>query len=151
MPGRYALIVANDKYDDPKLKQLRGPVKDAEALARVLGDPQIGGFEVDLVANQPQHLLRRKVNRFFQRRQRDDTLLLHVSCHGLKDDSGQLFFATLDTEVAHLEDSALESEWVRRRIDDSRSMKIVVLLDCCFSGAFTDRLRSRAGDAAHAL
>jgi WD40 repeat protein len=151
MAGRYALIVANDCYDDPKLKQLRGPVKDAEALARVLGDPAIGDFEVDLVMNQPEHLLRRKVSRFFDGRRREDTLLLHFSCHGLKDDSGQLFFATTDTEVDSLYASALESEWVNRRMDASLSAKIVVLLDCCFSGAFTGRMRSRAGDAAHAL
>ena len=151
MPRRHALIVANDRYQDPKLKQLRAPVKDAEELARVLQDPTIGGFEVDLVMNQPQHLLRRTVNRFFDGRGRDDTLLLHFSCHGLKDESGQLFFATTDTEVAHLDDSALESEWVRRRIDASRSMKIVVLLDCCYSGAFTGEMHSRAGDAVHAI
>lgn len=151
MAGRYALIVANDDYEDPKLRQLRGPVKDAEALARVLADPAIGAFEVDLVMNEPQHLLRRKVNRFFEGRRRDDTLLLHFSCHGLKDDSGQLYFATTDTEVAHLEDSALESDWVRKRLDASRSNKIVVLLDCCFSGAFTGNMRSRAGDAAHPI
>jgi WD40 repeat protein len=151
MARRYALIVANDRYDDPKLRQLRAPVKDAEALARVLGDPAIGDFEVDLVMNEPEHRLRRKVNRFFDSRRRDDTLLLHFSCHGLKDESGQLFFATTDTEVAHLEDSALESEWVRKRIDTSRSMKIVVLLDCCYSGAFTGEMSSRAGDAVHAI
>jgi caspase domain-containing protein/WD40 domain-containing protein len=151
MAGRYALIVANDRYDDPKLKQLRAPVKDAEALARVLGNPTIGDFDVSLVMNEPQHLLRRTVNRFFNDRKRDDTLLLHFSCHGLKDESGQLFFATTDTEVAHLDDSALESEWVRRRIDASRSMKIVVLLDCCYSGAFTGDMLPRAGDAVHAI
>ncbi len=151
MSGRYALIVANDAYEDPKLKRLRAPVNDANALARVLGDPAIGGFDVRLEMNKPEHLLRRSVNRFLADRQRDDTLLLHFSCHGLKDDSGQLFFAASDTEVDHLEDSAIESEWLRKRIDASRSEKIVLFLDCCFSGAFSGRMRSRAGDAAYAL
>ena len=151
MAGRYALIVANNRYDDPALKPLVGPMKDAEALAGVLGDPQIGDFEVDLVLNQPQHLLRRRVNRFFHDRERDDTLLVHFSCHGLKDESGELFFAATDTEVDHLEDSALESGWLSRRIDASRSMKIVVLLDCCYSGAFTGDLTHRGGEAVHAI
>jgi len=151
MSTRYALIVANDEYEDPKLKQLRAPIHDAQALARVLGDPTIGDFDVQLEINQPEHVLRKKVNRFLDKRQRDDTLLLHFSCHGLKDDSGQLFFAAADTEVDHLEDSAIESEWLRKRIDASRSEKIILLLDCCFSGAFSGRMRNRAGDAAHAL
>src|SRR5436190_18104808 len=41
---RSALVVANARYDDPALAQLRSPGADAEALARVLGDPAIGGF-----------------------------------------------------------------------------------------------------------
>jgi hypothetical protein len=38
--GRSALIVANDRYQDPRLRRLRTPTRDAEALARVLGDPR---------------------------------------------------------------------------------------------------------------
>src|SRR5829696_2246069 len=151
MAGRYALIVANDRYDDPKLKRLRGPAKDAEALAQVLRDPAIGDFAVDVAMNEPEARLRRKVNRFFQDRARDDTLLLHFSGHGLKDAGGDLYFAAADTEVDHLEDSAVESDWVRRRMDASRSMKIVLLLDCCFSGAFGKGLRPRGDGAAHAM
>jgi WD40 repeat protein len=152
MPRGYALIVANDEYKDPKLGRLRAPVQDAKALERVLRDPEIGDFEVDLVLNQPEHELRKRVNRFLlDDRRPDDTLLLHFSCHGLKDDSGQLFFAASDTEVDHLDDSALESGWLRKRIDSSRSQKIVLLLDCCFSGAFSTGMTPKAGDAAHAL
>ena len=39
MPGRYALIVANGAYRDPKLSRLRTPTRDAEELARVLQRP----------------------------------------------------------------------------------------------------------------
>ncbi|HEV2918092.1 MAG TPA: hypothetical protein VG673_02455, partial [Actinomycetota bacterium] len=42
---RSALIVASDNYTDPGLRQLRAPASDAQALAAVLRDPQIGGFE----------------------------------------------------------------------------------------------------------
>jgi hypothetical protein len=148
--GRYALIVANGDYDDPKLRQLRAPAADAQALARVLGDPEIGGFEVSLVTDEPDHILKRKVNRFLANRRRDDTLLLHFSCHGLKDDSGRLFFAARDTEVDYLHGSAMGSDWLRERIEDSRSAKIVLLLDCCYSGAFSGGRVHRAGAAAHA-
>ena len=44
MPGRYALIVATDTYADPKLRRLRAPARDAEALADVLRDPEIGAL-----------------------------------------------------------------------------------------------------------
>src|SRR3954453_13453618 len=146
MPGRYALIVATDEYKDPKLGRLRTPASDASALARVLGDPEIGDFEVQLAVNEPDHLLRRRIAAFFSDRRRDDLLLLHFSCHGLKDDSGQLYFATTDTEVAYLDASAIPAGFVSRQMAISRSNSVLMLLDCCYSGAIARGLRFRAGD-----
>ena len=114
-------------------------------LARVLQDAEIGAFEVELSADEPEHVLRRRVGRFFADRGRDDLLLLHFSCHGLKDDSGQLYFAAADTEVEHLEATAIPAEFVSRQMTRSRSRKVVALLDCCYSGAFARGLQFRAG------
>jgi hypothetical protein len=146
MPGRYALIVANGTYRDPKLSRLRTPTRDAEELARVLHDPEIGAFAVELAIDEPESVLRRKIATFFSDRGRDDLLLLHFSCHGLKDDSGQLYFAAPDTEVAHLDATALSAEFVSRQMTRSRSRKVVALLDCCYSGAIARGLRFRGGD-----
>jgi hypothetical protein len=146
LAGRYALIVANGTYRDEKLSRLRTPTRDAEALARVLNDPQIGDFSVELAIDEPEAVLRRKIATFFADRGRDDLLLLHFSCHGLKDDSGQLYFAAPDTEVAHLDATALSAEFVSRQMTRSRSRKVVALLDCCYSGAIARGLRFRGGD-----
>src|SRR3954453_4894053 len=146
MPGRYALIVATDEYRDAKLSRLRTPATDATELAGVLGDPEIGGFEVQLAANEPDHMLRRRIAAFFGDRRRDAPLLLPFSCHGLKDDSGQLYFATTDTEVAYLDASSVPAEFVSRQMALSRSNSVLMLLDCCYSGAIARGLASRAGD-----
>jgi hypothetical protein len=146
VPGRYALIVANGTYRDEKLSRLRTPTRDAEELARVLHDPQIGDFAVELAVDEPESVLRRRIATFFAERGRDDLLLLHFSCHGLKDDSGQLYFAATDTEVAHLDATALSAEFVSRQMTRSRSRKVVALLDCCYSGAIARGLRFRGGD-----
>jgi hypothetical protein len=143
---RSALVVANDAYKDPKLRRLRAPAADAEELARVLNDPEIGGFEVEVSSNEPEHVVRRRLAAFFQDRGLDDLLVLHLSCHGLKDDDGNLYFATSDTEVAHLDATSLPSEFVNRQMTRSRSRRIVLLLDCCYSGAFASGMLSRAGD-----
>jgi hypothetical protein len=145
--GRFALIVANGTYADPKLNRLRSPSSDAAALARVLRDPDIGGFQVDLAEDEPEHLLRRRIARFFADRGRDDLLLLHLACHGLKDESGQLYFATSDTEVAELDATAVSAEFLARQMNRSRSRKVVALLDCCYSGAIARGLTFRAGGA----
>jgi hypothetical protein len=53
--ARSALIVATDEYADPKLRELRTPADDAAALARVLGEDEIGAFDVELCMNAKGH------------------------------------------------------------------------------------------------
>src|SRR5262249_47888106 len=65
---------------------------------------------------------------------------------GLKDDSGQLYFAARDTEVEHLDASAPSAEFVSRQMARSRSSSVLMLLDCCYSGAIARGLTFRAGD-----
>jgi hypothetical protein len=142
---RSALIIANDDYQDAGLGRLRAPARDAEALARVLAEPAIGGFEVDVVSNQPEWRLRRTIGAFFTDRSRDDLLLLHFSCHGVKDDSGQLYFATTDTELTNLDATAVPADFVNRHMSRSHSRRIVLLLDCCYSGAFARGMMAKAG------
>jgi hypothetical protein len=144
---REALIVAADHYEDPKLRALRAPARDAEELARVLGDSAVGDFRVGVSLNEPDHVVRRKLSEFFRDRSRDDLLLLHVSCHGLKDEDGTLYFASSNTAVDHLEATAIPSEFVNRQMTKSRSRRIVLLLDCCFGGAFARGLVHRAGES----
>lgn len=146
-PRREALIVAADRYDDPKLRALRAPARDAAELARVLGDPEVGDFDVSVSLNEPDHVVRRKLSEFFRERDREDLLLLHVSGHGLKDEDGTLYFASSNTAVAHLEATAIPSEFVNRQMTKSRSRRIVLLLDCCFGGAFARGLVHRAGES----
>ena len=144
---RSALIVATYAYDDPGLTRLRAPGRDADALADVLADPDIGGFEVETVVNQPWHQVSLAVARFFQKRKPDDLLLLHFSCHGVKDDSGELYFAASDTQLDLLEASAVPSTFVNKTMDRSRAGRILLLLDCCYSGAFARGLTAKATDA----
>ena len=142
---RSALIVSTDRYGDNKLKELRSAAIDAEALRRVLRDPDIGGFDVDVSTNEPEHVVRRKIEAFFNSRGTDDLLLLHFGCHGIKDDDGRLYFATTDTEFGRLRSTAISAEFVRNVMSASRSRRIVLLLDCCYSGAFAAGAITRAG------
>jgi uncharacterized caspase-like protein len=144
--ARSALIVANGEYQSAKLRRLRATTHDADALARVLHDPEIGDFDVELVRDQAEHVLRRRIARFFADRRRDDLLVLHISCHGLKDDDGHLFFAASDTEFDDLESTAVSEDFVQRQMANSRSGRIVLLLDCCYSGAFSRGISARAGE-----
>jgi hypothetical protein len=142
---RSALIVAADQYADPGLRQLRAPSSDAEALAGVLQDPQIGGFEVRTLLNQPVYEVNLAVEEFFADRHPDDLLLLHVSSHGVKDEDGRLYFAAANTRLRRLGATAVAAEFVNQLMSRSRSRRVVLLLDCCYAGAFERGMTARAG------
>jgi caspase domain-containing protein len=141
---RRALIVASDTYEDPKLRMLRAPAHDAQALGRVLGDPVIGNFSATILENEPEYRLRRAIGRFFGKGGRKDVLLLHFACHGVKDEDGTLYFAATDTETDNLQATALPADFVNDEMNRSRSRRIVLLLDCCYSGAFARGMSHRA-------
>ncbi|MFD8520011.1 caspase family protein [Streptomyces capillispiralis] len=134
--GRYALLVATGTYDDRALSRLRSPARDAHALAEVLGDPRIGDFEVSTVVDGRHREVTRAIERFFLDRRRDDLLLLHLSCHGLKNDRGELHFAAADTDRRLLASTSVPAPFVRRQMNACRARSVVLLLDCCYSGAF---------------
>jgi hypothetical protein len=149
--SRHALIIANDRYADQGLKKLKAPAQDAAALERVLRDPQIGDFEVEVVHNASADLMRRRIQGFFNGRSRADTLLLHFSCHGLKSESGELYFAASDTEPPLLAATAVASQFVRGCMSGTRAGRTVLFLDCCYGGAFSRGSSVRASGEVNVL
>lgn len=139
-----ALIIANWQYEDPLLRALVSPSKDAESLAQVLGDAAIGGFEVQVLTNVPSYRICEETEAFFGERERDDLLLFYFSGHGVTDDEGQLYYAASNTLHKRLRSTAVAATWVNDIMNECRSRRQVMLLDCCHSGAFA---RTKAGGA----
>ena len=148
---RKALIVAVDEYDQEALRNLLAPTADAEALGRVLGDPQIGEFTVQVVRNEPAHVIEGHIEELFSESRSDDVLLVHFSGHGLKSESGELFFAASNTRPNRLGSTAVSADFVQRCMRASRSRSVVVLLDCCYGGAFSQGAMVRASGDVNVL
>ncbi|MEV4314290.1 caspase family protein [Actinocrispum sp. NPDC049592] len=140
---RAALVLATGLYTDTRLARLRAPAQDATGMREVLADPHIGGFQVTTVTDRPEHEVRRSVHAFLLARNPADLVVLYLSCHGLLDTRGQLYFAAADTDRDQLASTAMSAEWLLERLDECRARRQVVILDCCFSGAFS---RNAKGD-----
>ena len=140
---REALVIATTRYQDPELRQLRASAHDAEDLADVLGDRSIGAFTITRVIDQGEGQVRRQIDVFLSGRGTDDLMLLYLSCHGLLDRRGRLYFAASDTLKTQLGSTGISSEWLRDQLDECRARRQVLILDCCFSGAFA---RGSKGD-----
>lgn len=148
MSGKYALIVANTEYTDPGLAQLTAPGKDAEDFARVLENKEICAFDdVNVLLNQPEHIVRGVIDEFFDQKIPDDLLLLYFSGHGVRDELGSLYLAVKNTIRTRLRSTAIKSDYIREAMDQSRSKRQVIILDCCNSGAFPQGVKAEVGGA----
>ena len=140
-----ALIIANSRYEDEHFEDLPAAAADAAALAAVLADPSIGDFAVDQLVDTEQRAVMRALEAFFDTARSDDLLLLHMSLHGWKDLRNRLYFVVRDTERDFPGSTAVSAEFVADRMAQSRSRRIVLMLDCCYSGAFTINTLRRSG------
>jgi len=145
--NRSALIIAVSEYQDAGLRQLVAPAQDAEALDRVLGDPAIGGFAVKTLLNQRSHQVNREIEAFFANRAKEDLLLLYFSGHGVKDEEGRLYLATTDTDRKLLKTTAVAATLLNDVMHHCHSRRQVLILDCCYSGAFACGMTHRADEA----
>jgi Caspase domain/FG-GAP repeat len=133
---RRALLVASGTYSDAGLARLRAPAGDVDALAAVLGDASIGGFEVRRLVDRPTDEIRREIEGFFAEAARSDLLLLYFSGHGVLSQSRRFYFATATTALGYLRTTAIDDGFVNGLMHESRARSIVLVLDCCHSGAF---------------
>lgn len=141
---RRALIVAGGEYEHDGLAHLAAPAADAVELAKVLGDKQVSDFDVEVIHNEVSHEIQARIEDLFLDGRPDDVLLLHFSCHGLKSESGMLYFAARNTRPDRLGSTAVSAAFVQQCMQQSRSRSIVVLLDCCYGGAFGKGVEVRA-------
>ncbi len=147
-PTRVALLVGCSRYDDQRFPPLDSPHRDVSGLKRVLGDPKVGDFSVEPpLLDESSMEVRGRIEKFFANRKPDDLLLLYFSCHGDLDPEGLLYFVAKNTEKEWPGSTGIPARWVKEQMDKSRSQRIVLLLDCCYSGAFTKGRKGEGSDA----
>lgn len=139
---KMALAIGVSDYE-PGLNPLPGATRDIEAIQRVLQHPEIGGFdEVKTLSNPEPLVMQEAIETLFSSRKKDDLVLLFFSGHGIKDDNGKLYLATRITrknpQGELIRATAVPASFVQDIMGNSRSQRQVVILDCCFSGAFAE-------------
>jgi hypothetical protein len=142
--ARRCLIVANQHYSDHAFAELPGANADATALSDALTQPEIGDFDVEVVRDAGARVLRRAIESFFQKAEREDLLWLHLSCHGMKNRDNRLFLIAADTERDLLVSTGIDCTFISDLVESCRSKRVAVFLDCCYSGAYSRGLRTRS-------
>ncbi|MBB5957293.1 ABC-type phosphate transport system substrate-binding protein [Saccharothrix tamanrassetensis] len=140
---RTALVITAGRYAD--LPRLHAPRHDGRQLAEVLADPLIGGYRVEWLPDAKADRIRRRVNEVLVEAGMDDVVLLYFSGHGVKDVSGELYLAAVDTRRDLLPATGVSAAFVRDLVDRCRARQVLVWLDCCFGGAFPEGRTPKSG------
>ena len=146
-----ALVIGTSDYQFIK-PNLPNPKKDAEKLADVLS--QEFGFQVELLDNPTIEQLRKKLNEDYAKRSysKNDELLVFVAGHGAFRDVGRhgmgyLQCSNSTNEEPYYENrSVLSFNELRDSIDNIPCEHILVLLDACFGGTFSDDVTPPRGE-----
>jgi len=158
MGARYAVIVAVGDYEDATLSDLKYAVADAQALCRLLTDPNVGGFEDQNVvllsdkgddeAHKPtrDNILTALAAQARRAASPEDTILFFFSGHG-GDEGRQTCLLGSDALSARPAESGVPLARVRELLSppDCRAARKIAFLDCCHGGAASDAFVQELG------
>jgi hypothetical protein len=136
-----ALLISNSEFPEDRhnLFSLQGPVNDCPLLRDALTDRRLGLFDPQDVRLLPERSKRdivTTIEQFFRTAERDDQLLLYYSGHGLPDINGNLYLCARDTVTTSLVATAISDSEINAIINLSVARAVIIILDCCYSGAF---------------
>ncbi|BBD67563.1 hypothetical protein NIES4072_51390 [Nostoc commune NIES-4072] len=142
--AKVALLIGVSEYE-PGLTPLPASVKDMQAIAKVLQHPEMGGFaEADIkkLENPDPQKMQEAIEALFSDRRKDDLAIVYFSGHGIKDESGKLYLATRltrkNSQGQLIKSTAVPASFIHNIMSESRSKRQIIILDCCFSGAFAE-------------
>src|SRR6266480_1481732 len=121
MSEKVALIVATSEYEDAAVRKL---------------------------VNELSYMVNLEIEAFCDNRKRDDLLLLYFSVHGITDVDGQIYISTVDTQLVKQNvrrATAVGAHFINQVMSRSRSRRQILLLDCCYSGAFMEGMLTKGG------
>jgi branched-chain amino acid transport system substrate-binding protein len=139
--NKFALLVGVSDYQKA-IEPLPAAISDVEKMRQVFQNPELSDFKpenIKVLLNCDAQLLRVEVENFFSHCSKQDLLLFYFSGHGIRDERGDLYLATCDTRIEAgrlLKATAVRTDRIHECMRDSDSKQQIIILDCCFSGAF---------------
>ena len=147
--AKIALLIGVSEYL-PEFPALPSAVKDVEAMEEVLGNSEMGGFDdIEVLKDSNRQQTEEAIYELFADRNKDDVLLFYFSGHGVKSREGNLFLATPQTRKGQrgiITPTAVGASFLQSQMNDSFSERLVVILDCCYSGAFTKGMTAKGDE-----
>jgi regulation of enolase protein 1 (concanavalin A-like superfamily) len=145
---KYALLVGVSNYDT--LPALPGATRDIKEISKILQDSSLGGFlseNITLLEDPDRTKIEDEIYELFDDRKKDDLVLFYFAGHGLLNHLGEFYLAARHTcrKRGKLKDiTAISAKYLQEKMGQSLSEQQVIILDCCFSGAFSKGMSVRS-------
>ena len=145
--AKKALLIGVSQYE-AGLPPLAAAPKDVAAMLRVLQSSELGAFdEVKTLIDPDLEAMQTAINLLFQSCQKGDLGLLYFSGHGITDDSDRLYLATRRTSKDTFRSTAVSASFIQGIMRDrGYQRQHVLILDCCYSGAFAEGWLAKSAD-----
>jgi len=138
MPNCKALIIAVSEYNDESLPYLDLCNNDGLEISHLL---QEQNYEIpksmNLIGRVTKDMMEKSINSFFLNEdlRYDDTLVFYFSGHAIPDKLGKRhYLASSEIDPSNPFLAGFDFDALTYHIELSNSNKIVIILDCCFSG-----------------
>ena len=136
--SKRALIIGVSEYDSGTVQGLEFCRNDGKKMEEVLRSINYEVAENSgLIGYVKFGEMRDAIYDFFDRSKAraDDILLLYYSGHGVPDTDGDIYLSTSEIDPNEPYRRGFSFNELTKMINNSPSAKIVVVLDCCYSGA----------------
>jgi uncharacterized caspase-like protein len=140
---KIALLIGVTEYGEG-IPALSAPIKNVEAMERVLCQPERGGFDkVQTLINPEIATLQCEIKQFFDNAQKEDLLLLFYSGHSMMDANHHLYLTTHLTSQTFFQATSISAQFIQQQSCRSLAKQQVIILDCCYSGTFEEGWQSK--------
>lgn len=138
MGKKIAILIGCNEYDDSDFPQLQYSVRDVTILGNILMDKDIGDFtkKNEYIYGESNHEILEKLEQIITiDLETSDFVLIYFSGHGLPDRLGDLHLCVKNTQKSLLGSTSLPINSVINYLKKSPCTSVVIILDCCYSGA----------------
>lgn len=137
--NRWALLVANQEFDDQRLSALEHPVPDARLLRDTLTSRyKVPATQVLLLSDESLVRLEQGIPDFLRRLGPADRLLVYVAGNAYQDRQGAVYFAPKNFDFARMDVTGLPLQWLVDELERCAAGEKLLLLDTSQAGEGTD-------------
>jgi len=146
---RYAILIACNEYnyEECSLPNLQFTRNDVDELRDILLSKKYGKFlNVKELINKNSYEIFQEIELILNKATNEDLVLIYFSGHGKLNMLGNLCLCTKNTKTKTLISTSIPIRHIKDHIEASKVTKIIIILDCCYSGLACIEFGSLKGD-----